>query len=119
MLKRIITTFVAIFLLGMAFAGQKQAALLPLESNKAYTEQGKNDAEGIYGALSNAIAELDVFTMVSRTSIDKLMAEKEFQQKPITDKVRDAKRIANADYLILGRLDELGNTYNLSVAVYV
>ena len=105
-------------LTAVLFAEQKNAALLPLESNKAYTEEGRNDVEGIYGALNTSISELGILTMVSRTNIEQLINEKEFQQKSITDKVKDAKRIANADYLIVGRLDELANTYNLSLILY-
>ena len=116
--KRFIVFFLQLLICASLFAQQKKAALLPLTSNKAYTQQGKDDAEGIWGALSNQISKKGVLTMVNRSDIDKLLSEKEFQQKSISEKVKDAKRIANADYLIIGRLDELGGYYNLYEDIY-
>lgn len=117
-MKKSILLFCVLLFSNFLLAQQKQAALLPLTSNKEYTQQGKDDADGIWGALNNAINSKGVFSMVNRTDIERLLNEKEFQQKSITEKVRDAKRIANADYLIIGRLDELGGSYNLNVDIY-
>ena len=117
-MKKLFFSFTFLLFSFSLFAQQKQAALLPLTSNKEYTQQGKDDAEGIWGALSNAINSKGILSMVNRTDIEKLLSEKDFQTKSITEKVREAKRIANADYLIIGRLDELGGTYNLNVDIY-
>ncbi|MBR6193269.1 MAG: SUMF1/EgtB/PvdO family nonheme iron enzyme [Treponema sp.] len=100
------------------FAQQKKAALLTLNSNKSYTQKGRDDAEGIWSALNDAIGRKGIFIMIDRLEVDRILNEKDFQQKSVTEKVRDAKRIANADFLIMGRLDELEGGYNLYEAVY-
>jgi formylglycine-generating enzyme required for sulfatase activity len=118
--RQIILSFLFLLCVNV-FAEPKKIAILPLGTNKDYTQQGKDDARGIFGALKDAIKREcgDVLTLVTRydADIERLMREKEFQQKSVTEQVKAINKIANVDYLVMGELSEIGGYYNLQESI--
>lgn len=108
MRKIFLITVVMILVCSLGLTAQtKKTIVVP-----AFEGSSRKDGEILSDLVSSKFADRNLFEVVTRTSIEAIMTEQDFQRSGLTDitKAKELGRLVNADYIIVGRIAIMENT---------
>lgn len=114
-MKKILLRVVFLVSLSSAFSADKyRTAVMTLEAEEGVD---KNIAHTITGLLNSELVNLQIFTMIDRQNIQKIMQEQAFQQQGCTDQACAVKlgNILNVQKIIVGSVMKLGTQFIINV----
>lgn len=100
---------------GYAQETLKNVAVLNFEYSDGFS---KKDALSISKRFEVELSKTEVFTILERNEMDKILNEQGFQQSGACDEDNcsvEIGRLIGVDHLVIGNLSDVGETYSLSV----
>jgi len=92
---------------------QKRLAVLNLKSSDTL----KDTAVAVTNLLATELVNTMLFQVLERNQVAKILNEQGFQQTGVTTSAASAGKLLNANMVLLGSLNKLGNTFLITVKI--